>query len=305
MISNTEGTMQPDKKWNVLKLLNTTTQYFEDKKVENPRLNAEYLLGKSLGLKRFDLYVAFERPITTDELTVFRNYVKRRSQFEPLQYILGETEFMGFPFKVTKDVLIPRPETEILVESVLEFKGLLTNEPVIVDVGSGSGCIAISLEKLWPQAQIIATDVSEDALNVARQNALLNASDKDQSNGGNATFINHDIFNEWPDSLPSRIDLLVSNPPYVTNQEMQSLQIEVKDWEPAQALTDFDDGLKFYKRFFELARNSQRPEIKYLCLEMSGSQPQKIIELANGYGFNNIDVTDDLNRIPRVLTIKV
>ncbi len=292
--------MTAQKNWTVLNLLNTTVAYFEEKQIENPRLNAEQLLGKALNMPRFNLYVAFERPVTSQELDLFRSLVRRRAQREPLQYILGDTEFMGLPFRVNPSVLIPRPETEVLVETILNRKPDCTNEqPVIVDVGSGSGCIAVSLAKLWPEAQLFAVDISAEALDVARQNA--------KENGVQETvhFLTYDIFSDWPDNLPGQVDILVSNPPYIAASELDTLQPEVRDHEPHIALTDEKDGLRFYKRLFELGAGKQNPVCKRIFLEMSGSQPETIIKLAESFHFQHINITNDLTRIPRVLEVTI
>lgn len=309
--------MTKNKVWNVVELLNTTAHYFKEKNIENPRLNAEYLLGKILNLKRVELYVAFERPVTNTELTAFRGFVKRRSMSEPLQYILGETEFMGLTFKVNPGVFIPRPETEILVEEVLKLKPFYKDkQPVVIDIGSGSGSISVSLADSWPEARFACTDISYAALETAKDNAFLNQLEavifrKNHSpaenpalQNGRLTFVEHDIFSEWHPLLPKQADILISNPPYIALDEMPALPLEVKDYEPHIALTDQADGLNFYKRIFELVCKEQTLNCQYIFFEMSGSQPQRIIELANEHSFPEIEIINDLNEIPRVLKIK-
>ncbi len=292
--------MTAQKNWTVLNLLNTTAAYFEEKQIENPRLNAEHLLSRALNMARFNLYVAFERPVTPQELDLFRSFVKRRVQREPLQYILGDTEFMGLPFLVNPSVLIPRPETEVLVETILERKPVYAGKrPVIVDVGSGSGCIAVSLAKLWPEARVYAVDISPEALETARQNARKNNVEEA------VQFLEYDIFADWLEDLPSEVDILISNPPYIGASEMDVLEPEVRMHEPRIALTDQADGLRFYKRLFELGAGKQKPVCKRIFLEMSGSQPETIIQLARSFHFNHIDITNDLTRIPRVLEVTI
>ena len=292
--------MTAQKNWTVLHLLNTTAAYFEEKQIEQPRLNAEHLLSKALNMARFNLYVAFDRPVTPQELDRFRSYVKRRAQREPLQYIMGDTEFMGLPFRVNPSVLIPRPETETLVETILERKAACSSgQPVIVDVGSGSGCIGVSLAKLWPGAQVFAVDISSEALDMARLNA------KENGVGKAVHCMEYDIFENWTQSLPAQVDILVSNPPYIAVSEMETLQPEVREYEPQIALTDQADGLRFYKRLFELAAAEHPPQLKRMFLEMSGSQPDAIIQLARSFPFKQIDITNDLTRIPRVLEVTI
>ena len=307
--------MQSKKRWILLELLNTTTQYFNEKNIDNPRLNAEELLGKALGLNRVQLYVAYERPVTDTEVDIFRAMVKRRIQHEPLQHIIGLTEFMGYPIKVNRDVLIPRSETEILVEEILKLQSeAKLKNPSILDIGTGSGCIAISLAKVRPDNKLLAIDVSPAALEVTRQNCELNEipvqkveshHTQKTSLSTPVTLAEHDIMQPWPESLKTTFDIIVSNPPYVTNDEMGTLQQEVKDYEPHAALTDFADGLKFYKRIFDLVSGKDELECHYLFLEMSGSQPDKIRALARNYSFKKINVIPDLNKIDRVLKIEV
>lgn len=292
--------MSVNKTWKVLELLNTTTAYFEEKHIENPRLNAEQLLGKALNMGRVDLYVSFEQPVSDEELNKFRNFVKRRAAREPLQYILGETEFMGLMFSVNSDVLIPRPETEVLVEEVLKLKETYSgSQPLIVDVGSGSGCIPISIARLWKEARCFGLDISAPAIDLARKNTT------DNHSADRIDYMEHNIFDEWNKKLPDRMQIMVSNPPYIARDEMADLQPEVIDFEPRIALSDEADGLTFYKRIFELCGSQTEPFCDYLFLEMSGSQPQRIVKLAREYASFDIEIINDLNSIPRVLKVKV
>lgn len=292
--------MATKKIWKIIDLINTTAQYFKDKHIENPRLNAEQLLAKILNMQRVDLYVAYDRPLAPPELDAYRGLVRRRAAGEPLQYILQETEFMGLPFKVSPAALIPRPETEILVEQVLELKKTAGLEkPSIVDIGTGSGCIAVSLAKLWPESQIWAGDISDEALHLAEENARLNeVSDR-------IRFQRYDVFQPWLQEFPSAPDIIVSNPPYIALAEMNSLAAEVRDFEPQTALTDNADGLSFYRRILQLATENGAPVCAYLFLELSGVQPQKIAALAEDYPFAAVSIINDLNDIARVLKIEV
>jgi len=292
--------MSATKRWQVLELLNTTVAYFTEKQIENPRLNAELLLGKALNMRRVDLYIAFERPVVPNELDLFRKMVKRRATGEPLQYILGETEFMGLPYKISPAALIPRPETEILVEEVLKLENPdFIQNPLIWDVGTGSGCIAVSLAVLWPKAAIVATDVSAEALKLAQENAALNkVSEK-------IRFLRHDIFTPLNATELQQVQIIAANPPYITKAEMPGLQKEVRDFEPQIALTDHGDGLRFYRRLLEIAVKSLKKKGGFLFMELSGMHPEKIIRLAEGKSFKKLSVSNDLNKIPRVLKIEV
>ncbi len=286
------------KSWRVIELLQTVSSFLEEKGIENPRLNAELLLGKVLNLSRVELYLAFERPLSKTELDAYRDLIRRRAQHEPLQYLLQETEFMGLKFAVGPGVLIPRPETEILVEQVLKLKVEFSQSPIIVDVGTGSGCIALSLAHFWPEAQVFASDVSSQALAFVKKNLELN-----QLNGRVMANI-HDVMDDWAPWLPKTFDILVSNPPYISAQEIKSLPNEVQQYEPLVALTDQADGLRFYRRFFQLVKE-KIIQPQYLFLELSGSQPEKIVNLAEQAALGTIEVINDLNNIKRVLKIRV
>ncbi len=292
--------MATKKIWKIIDLINTTAQYFKEKKIENPRLNAEQLLAKILNMKRVDLYVAFDQLVAPPELEEYRRLVRRRAAGEPLQYILQQTEFMGLPFKVSPAALIPRPETEILVEQVLELKEETAVEnPVIVDIGTGSGCIAVSLARLWSKSRIWAGDISAEALRLAEENARLNGVNEQ------IRFEPYDIFQPWPPDFPGQPDIIVSNPPYITREELAGLSAEVRDFEPRFALTDNADGLSFYRRLFQLTAENDAPKCRYLFLEMSGSQPDKIAALAQKQSFAQVNIINDINNIARVLKIKV
>ncbi|MBN2424180.1 MAG: peptide chain release factor N(5)-glutamine methyltransferase [Calditrichaceae bacterium] len=290
------------KTWKVIDLINTSTEYFSNRGIENPRLNAELLLASILNWNRVDLYVNYDQPVKPDEIAAYKALIKRRSQNEPLQYILGHTEFMGFVFEVNPAVLIPRPETELLVEHIVKSAAeLCYTSPSIIDIGTGSGCIAVSLARLIPRSAVYAVDVSLDALKIAQENAVTN---QDLENTPlPIQFFPYDVFSDWPENLPKKFDILVSNPPYIAQSEMPALPEEVLHHEPEIALCDGADGLKFYQRIFELSKNKIR--VSWLYLEMSGSQPEKIIKTAEQYGFQNIQVKKDLNGIDRILSIRV
>jgi len=281
----------------ILDIIDKTTQFFKQKNIENPRLNTERLLSALLNIDRVQLYLQYDRLMTRKETELFRDYVRRRAEKEPLQYILGETEFMGLNFKVTPAVLIPRPETEILIEKMLLLRDSLSiHNPTIWDIGTGSGCIAISLAHYWPECEIIASDVSDSSLNIAEENAYLN-NVKDRIN-----FLKHNILKD-PVDLLSQPDIIVSNPPYVSLKEYENLGDEIRLFEPKIALTDNAEGLDFYEKIFSLIENGHR--CKFLLVELSGTQPERIIQLANKFGISDTHVINDLNNLPRILKIKI
>jgi len=289
--------MAKNQSWKVVDLLKTTTDFFKQKEIENPRLNAEVLLAHILRKSRINLYVEFERPISNSELTEFRECVSRRSKNEPLQYITGVTEFMGLPFEVNPSVLIPRPETEILCEEILKLQNKYSEKINILDIGTGSGCIAISLAHFWKDTKITAIDISAEALKTARENVFLNKIT-------NLSLVEQDVFNMVENKdLPREFEIIVSNPPYIAKDEMNTLQSEVRDFEPQKALTDFDDGLSFYKHIMDLV-SDEKLKCDFLFLEMSGSQPKKIVAEAKKRNFTEIIIIKDLAEIDRVLKIK-
>jgi len=283
------------KTWKVIEILKTTTDFFASKQIENPRLNAEQLLAYILNLTRIQLYIQFERMLTQNEISEYRDLIHRRTNNEPLQYILGETEFMGLQFKVTPAALIPRPETELLVEQIIEtVKNSKIKNPSILDIGTGSGCIAISLEHYLQNSEITATDISKDALDLAQSNASINGITK-------IDFIHHDILTA--EILPVKsVDIIVSNPPYVSTNEMSELPKEIRNFEPEIALTDYKSGMLFYEKILSLIDKDLK--CKFVFMEMNTNLKQQIVNLVNKYNFNHIEVIPDLNNLPRILKIE-
>ncbi|MDO8644485.1 MAG: peptide chain release factor N(5)-glutamine methyltransferase [bacterium] len=223
-------------------LLQRTTKLFEEKGVPNPRLDAELLLTDTLQVKQIDLRLNPQTPVSAEKQKEFQEKVLRRADREPLQYILGKTEFWGLPIKVTPDVLVPRPETELLVEEAIRTVGAAPTK--ILDIGTGSGCIAIALAKNLPKATITAIDISEKALEIARQNSDLNQVSKQ------IQFIQSDLFENLP---PVKFDLIVANPPYVTEAYWNRLQDEILHHEPKIAIVSDASGLKIIRRILDEA----------------------------------------------------
>ena len=230
---------EPQRKWTVIELLKWTTDYLSQKSFANARLNAEQLLCHVLHLRRVDLYVNFDRPLSLVELNTFKTLLKRRLAHEPLQYIIGETEFFSLSFKVGPAVLIPRPETELLVEKVIEY-GRSLPDGRLLDLGTGSGCMAVTLAKGLPQFRITAIDKSERALALAAENAERHqVSDR-------VEFVQWDYTTTVsPFTQPS--DILAANPPYVRQTDFNLLAAEIKDYEPAEALLAGEDGLEAFR----------------------------------------------------------
>lgn len=217
----------------LLEVVQKTTDFLTGKGVESARLNAELLIGHALGLKRMQVYLQFERVLPEADLEKIRPLVKRRGQREPLQYILGETEWSGLRLKVDRRALIPRPETELLVELLV---GRITQPPArILDLGTGSGAIALALAKRFDTATVTAVDASEDALALAAENARMLALD------ARVRFVRSDWYAALADESP--FDVIVANPPYLTAEETASAEPEVRTHEPVSALTAAEAGL--------------------------------------------------------------
>jgi release factor glutamine methyltransferase len=282
----------------IVEILNRTSDYFKSKNIKHARLSAEWLLSHVLEIDRIQLYLQYDRVLTTAEINAYRNLIKRRALHEPLQYIVGETEFMGLKFKVYPAVLIPRPETELLVEKVLELREDMNElNPLIWDIGTGSGCIAISIANLWVGSKIIASDISDQALKIAQENVVLNKVES------TVQLIKHDILS---DDLPKELsdpDIIVSNPPYISAGEMKNLDEEVKSFEPRLALTDEYDGFIFYDRIFKLIQNGLKS--KFILIELSGTQSSAIINRAEKLKVKDLQIFNDLNDTPRILQFKV
>lgn len=222
----------------VLEILKLSTDYLQQKNIESPRRQAEELIGEVLGLSRMDLYLEFGRPLTEEELEKCRTWLKRRGCGEPLQYISGALDFFDCRIKVAPDVLIPRQETEILVEKIAkELSGVSLEGKVLWDVCCGSGCIGIALKKKFPNLNVILSDISDKALAIAKENAT--------NNGVEVKFFQGDLLAPFQDQ---RADFVVCNPPYISEKDYQGLEIEVKGFEPKLALVSGDSGLEFYDR---------------------------------------------------------
>lgn len=218
----------PQKRWTILKLLQWTTEYFQKKGIDSPRSEAEVLLAYTLGLRRIDLYLRYDQPLNPDELSRFREVVRRRSNREPSQYITGRKEFWSLEFEVNPSVLIPRPETELLVEKAIECI-LDRGYKRVVEIGTGSGVIAVTIAKELPILNsIVATDISFEAIAVARRNAIRHGV-ADRIN-----FVVSDLFLAF--RTEPLFDLILSNPPYVSQEDYEKLAPEIRNHEPSIAL---------------------------------------------------------------------
>lgn len=273
--------------WTLLKLLRWTTDYFAEKGIDSPRLDAELLLAHVLQLDRVGLYVNFERPLTAAELDAIRPLVKRRGQREPLQYLLGSTEFWSLEFEVTPAVLIPRADTEILVEEALNHAAASGR---LLDVGTGSGALVVSLASELPDWQVEALDISAAALAVAGRNAEKNGV------GERVRFFSGDLA-----ELPGQTyDLIVSNPPYIARAEWDALMPEVRCFEPQTALLAAEDGLACYRQLAAQA-GSRLQRGGWLLVEIGSTQAQAVQQLFAAAGLQNVYVREDYSGLPRVV----
>lgn len=280
--------------WRVIDILNWGEDYFKSKGFESPKQEIEWLLCDLLNYKRIDLYVQFEQPIHRPQLKQLKEWIKRRIGREPLQYITGKTEFYGHKFNITTDVLIPRPETERVVDVALYSIGNIKT-PKVLEVGSGSGCIAIAMGAERNDALIESVDVSETAITQAEKNADLNEL-------SNIDFKVMDFLKEIPEG---RFDLLVSNPPYIPEKEMSETMPEVHQYEPKIALTDEGDGLTFYRRFAEVGKSLIKPG-GWMVLEVGlGEHPSKAVDIFQSAGYTQLELIPDYNSDERVLKIQI
>jgi release factor glutamine methyltransferase len=287
-----EGAL-PGRSWTVLSLLEWADTYLRERSFQESRLNAELLLAHVLALPRLGLYLQFDRPLAADELARFRTLILRRLSHEPVQYIVGETSFMGLPLDVTPAVLIPRPETEELVEEVIAWvKSSGREQGSILDVGSGSGNIAVALGKFLPGTRVTSIEKSADALAVARRNCTRHGL-------GNVELIQGDIFEEVCEGR--EFDAVVSNPPYVSAAEFDLLEPEVREFEPRTATTDGADGLRFVRRIASIAGGLLRPG-GGMFMEIGYGQAGEAGRIARESWLTGVGVKNDFAGIGRILS---
>ena len=289
--------MNSQTQWYPLDIIRWTTQFFTEKGIPNPRHDAEYLLASILKCPRIDLYLKHDREISTLHRTQYKELIQRRARREPLQYILGTQDFWKLTLKVTPDVLIPRPETELLVEAALKIlqQNAATN-PTILDIGTGSGCIALTLAQEIPNSQVIATEISKPALAIAQANAAsLDLKDR-------VHFVLTDLTSTLAWQAEGRcFDIIISNPPYIARTEFPSLQPEVRDFEPRVALDGGEDGLDFYPRIFQDAQ-ILLAEGGWLLLEMGEGHADALMAMGEKTQmFSEIAVIPDHQGISRIL----
>lgn len=275
--------------WTVRKVLGWTTQHFEKRDIDAPRLTAEILLAHVLKVGRVRLYVDLDRPLEKEELAEFRALIARRSQGTPTQYLTGARDFYNRAFEVDARVLVPRLETELLIEAVLH--AIPADAPSrLLDLCTGSGCIAVTLAAERPMSSVWATDLSKDACDVARINA------EKHGVGARVTVREGDLFSPLPPG--TLFDVIVSNPPYIASEEIGTLSAEVRA-EPRLALDGGPDGLALYRRIVPGAREWLRPG-GLLALEIGETQGSALRELMNAAGYADVRIERDLDRRERM-----
>lgn len=257
--------------WTVLSMMEWATTYFEQKNIPGPRLSVEWLLAEVLGVRRLDLYLMYDRPLAHEELDTLRPLIKRRAAHEPLQYITGSTDFYSVTIEVEPGVLIPRPETEELVE--LAIREVKSRGAIhLLDVGTGSGCIAVALKKELPECEVTAADISEKALTVAKRNAQLNDT--------SIRFLQADLYDVDKWDIPIPLDLIISNPPYIGHNEKEAMEKQVKDHEPPEALF-CTDVTGVYRSLNMLAHRLLGPSGVFMA-EINPLYAQQILDLFEG-----------------------
>jgi release factor glutamine methyltransferase len=279
----------------VLEAIQRSTDFLTRKGVDSPRLQAELLLAHLLQMPRLKLYLNFERSLAEREVEQMRDWIKRRGQREPLQQIIGNVCFCGYEINVNREVLIPRPETELLAEHGWEFlikrvgEGVLA--PRILDFGTGSGCLAIVLALKCPQATGLAIDISKEAISMARENAARHqVQDRIE-------FLVTDGLNHLPEG--PRFDLLIANPPYIPSDTIADLQPEVRDFEPRRALDGGPDGLQVIERLATQAGSRLAPDGR-IMLEFGDGQEHQVAQIFTQAGWTTESILQDNSKRPRI-----
>lgn len=287
--------------WTIHRLLKWTDSYFKSHNIENPRASAEIILAHTLNVKRIDLYIQYDQPLIDKELALFKSLIKRRVKKEPVAYIVGQKEFWSLSFEVTRDVLIPRPETECLVEAALKFLprgSTRDSKPLkVLELGTGSGAISIALSSERPENRYFASDRSPKALEVAKRNA------KQNLEKGEINFICGDWFTPFKESR-SFFDMILSNPPYIETDLICELQEEVAEYEPLAALNGDKDGLGSIRQILDTA-SACLTETGMLFLEIGHDQKDRVMEIAETCGtYDNLFCFKDYSGKNRVVQMQ-
>jgi len=282
----------PAQTWTIGKVLEWATSDFRARGLPNPRLDADVLLAFALGETRVKLVIDRDRPLDAEDLARFRELVKRRRSHEPVAYLVGAREFYGRSFRVDSRVLVPRPDTEALVDASLARTAHVSMSLRALDLCTGSGCVGITLARERPTSRVHATDTSEPALALARENAL-------RLGAYNVSFALADLFAAL-DPVRSRFDLVVANPPYIPSAEIEGLAPDVRDHEPRAAIDGGHDGFDLIRKIVEDAPRFLRPD-GTLALEVGAGQARETARLLSTRGFGAVAATRDYAGIERVV----
>ena len=288
------------KSWNIKELLEVTTDYLAKKEIESPRLSAESLLAHQLNIDRIKLYLRFDQPLHEQEVAGYRSLIKRRLRREPLQYITGVQEFWSLDFTVGPPVMVPRPETELLVEQVIALcrGNRLTEGPCtrILDLGTGCGALAVAIARELEAVAVWASDVSQEALDIARGNARKHGVEE------RIEFIHSDMW-QGLSNQELTFDIIVSNPPYINSEAIASLAPEVRDHEPRQALDGGEDGLNFYRRILlDVPKHLRMGGM--LFMELGAGQADDVKGICEHVGLDVVTVVSDLAGHGRILVAR-
>jgi release factor glutamine methyltransferase len=279
------------KSWTIGSLVKWATDDFRARGIENPRLDAELLVAHALKIDRMRVILDSARPLEGAELGLLRDLVKRRRSYEPIAYLRGEREFYGLKFRVDKRVLVPRPDTETLVDAALARSTHVSMSMRQLDLCTGSGCVAIAMARQRPTAQVYASDISADALAVARENAL-------RLGAYNVAFVEADLFAAF---AGKRFDVITANPPYIPTAELATLMPDVREHEPRLALDGGEDGLSLVRRIVEEAP-SYLEEGGLLAMEIGAGEAPATVALFEARGFTDVRAHRDIARIERVIS---
>jgi release factor glutamine methyltransferase len=283
---------EPPQTWTIEAVLRWATDDFRARGIENPRLDAQVLLAHALGVTKTQLVIDSKRPLESEELAKFRGFVKRRRMREPVAYVLGVREFYGRPFRVDRRVLVPRPDTETLVDVALARTRACSLSMRALDLCTGSGCVAITLSRERPTARVHATDLSLDALAVARENAL-------RLGAYTVSFTSGDLL----DALPAGcgpFDVIVANPPYIATGDVDGLERDIKEFEPRLALDGGADGLAVVRRIVDRAP-ARLAAGGSLAIEVGAGEAAETVGIFEARGFTRVTITRDYGRIERVV----
>jgi release factor glutamine methyltransferase len=281
-----------DPTWTILAVLDWTRAHFESKGLDNPRLDAEVILAHALKMQRVMLYAKHDQPLTPDERALIRGLVGRRARGEPIAQILGEREFYGMSFEITPDVLVPRPDTESLVEAATDVLRRAAEPATVADVGTGTGCVAIAIAKALPAARVLAYEKSMAALAVARRNVSRHALE------ARVTMIESDLLAAHAQS--EKLDVVVANLPYIPSADIAHLARDVREFEPHSALDGGLDGLELIRRLIHDARDHLRRE-GAIVLEIGHDQGARVADILQRAGYRDLRIHRDLGDRERVV----